>query len=197
MLARIGSLVLLLAAAAMLYGMQRTTPYYTDIISPIRVAGVQGKRVDTEEFAIGIVKVHLARRLVATSYGKTRTLTTSGVWVVLEGAAEARKNSVSLMSVGWLGPDGARYALSGRLSSFPGMVSNEPIEPGIPRPVLMVFEVPREALAGGAVLVGTSAMSPLRQEAEIAMEPLGVGDIGATIRLDRGSGGMPWTLEAG
>ena len=61
----------------------------------------------------------------------------------------------------------------------------------------MVFEVPREALAGGAVLVGTSALSPLRQEAEIAIEPLGVGDIGATIRLDRGSGGMPWTLEAG
>ena len=197
MLARIGSLVLLLAAAAMLYGMQRTTPYYSDIISPIRVAGVQGKRVDTEEFAVAVVKVHLARRLEATSYGKTRTLTTSGVWVVLEGAAEARKNSVSLMSVAWLGPDGASYALSSRLSSFPGMINNEPIEPGIPRPVLMAFEVPLEALAGAAVLVGSSTMSPLRQEAEIAMEPLGVRDIGATIRLDRGSVEMPWTLKAG
>jgi hypothetical protein len=122
--------------------MQHTTPYYGEITSPIVVEGNAGERLDADDFALGIVNVHLARTLKTESFGQQRSFTTSGVWVVVEGAAEAKAESLTLMSAAWLGPNGVRYELGQRLSSLPGMLPGERLEPGLPKPVLMAFEVP-------------------------------------------------------
>jgi hypothetical protein len=196
MIGSIRRLAAVLLAAAMLYGMQRTTPLYSDIVSPVPVPGSQGERVDTSAFAIGIADVHLARKITASSFGRTRTYTTSGVWVIIEAAAAAKEESLSLTSAKWLGPNGVRHALSQRFSAMPGMLGSERLEPGIPRPMLMAFEVPESQLSGATLLVARSALTPLAEEAWIEMTDVRAQDIRPVVTLGRGNRGQPWTLEA-
>lgn len=195
MIGRIASLAGVALAAAILYGMQRTTPLYSDITSPIPVAGRQGERIETEDFAIGIANVHLARRLAAQDFRGERSHTTSGVWVIVEGAVETKRESLSLTSAEWLGPDGARYAHTQRLATMPGLPGTERLEPGIPRPMLMVFEVPESQLSGARLLVAPSALTPLQQETRIAMADLRPENIRPSVTLGRGGSLLPWTLE--
>lgn len=186
----------IMVAAALLYAMQRTTPLYSEITSPVPVAGRQGKRVDAAAFAIGITNTHLARKLTVTSFGSTRSFTTSGVWVVVEGAAEAKHESLALTSAEWLGSNGLRYQASQRLPTIPGSLGTEQLEPGIPRPILMAFEVPESQLAGARLLVSRSAMTPLDEQASIELTDLQPHAIQPSITLGRGNPVLPWTLEA-
>jgi hypothetical protein len=182
-------------AAAILYAMQRTTPLYSDITSPVPVAGEQGERIDTRAFALGVGDVHLARIVKTERFGRTRTYTTSGVWVLLEAAAEASRESLTLTSAEWRGPSGVRYALSQRFSTMPGMLPAERLEPGLPKPVLMAFEVPESELAGGTLLVAPSAFTPLAEEAQVAITQLALGDIRSAVTIRQTGGPMPWVLE--
>jgi hypothetical protein len=183
-------------AAAILYGLQRTTPGYGEITSPIAVAGKLGERITASAFAIGVAKVHLARTVTAKSVGRTQTFTSSGVWVLVEGAAEARFESLTLMSAQWLGPNGVRYALSQRLSSVPGILPSERLEPGLPRPVLMAFEIPEGQVSGGTLLVARTAWTPLEEEVRIEMTGVGPDDIRPGLVLARSGGAVPWTLRS-
>jgi hypothetical protein len=196
MIGSIKGLAAVLLAAAMLYGMQRTTPLYSDITSPVPVAGRQGEKVDTSAFAIGVADVHLAREVTTSSFGRTRTYTTSGVWVIVEAAAAVKAESLSLTSARWLGPNGVRHALSQRFSTVPGMLGTERLEPGIPRPMLMAFEVPESQLSGATLLIARSALTPLAEEAWIEMTGVRAQDIRSAVTLGRGGRSQPWTLEA-
>jgi hypothetical protein len=183
-------------AAAVLYGLQHTTPGYGEITSPIPVGGKLGHRVDASAFTIGIAKVHLARSVSAKSASRTSTFTTSGVWVLVEGAAEARSESLTLMSAEWLGANGVRYALSQRLSTLPGMLPAQRLEPGLPRPVLMAFEIPESQVSGGTLLIARSAWAPLDEQARIEMTGVRADEVRSTLVLGRGGGAVPWTLSA-
>lgn len=195
MTGRIGSLAAVMLAAAILYGMQRTTPLYSDITSPVPVRGRQGELLDTGAFRIGIADVHVARQVRIAEPGGARNYTTSGVWVVVEAGALATRESLSLASAHWLGPSGRRYALSGRLPTLPGMAGTEQLEPGIPRPVLMAFEVPESELSGATLLVSRTAFTPLLEEAWIEMSEMGDHEIRSAVALGRGTRLLPWTLE--
>jgi hypothetical protein len=188
-------LAAVLFAGAVLYSMQHTTPFYGEITSPIVVEGKAGERVDADDFALGIVNLHLARTLNTESFGQQRSYTTSGLWVVVQGAAEAKSESLTIMSAAWLGPNGVRYELSKRLSIMPGMLPDERLEPGLPKPVLMAFEVPENQAFDGTLIVARAAWMPLDEEVRIPLA--GKPDkIHTVIRVGRGSGGVPWTLEA-
>jgi hypothetical protein len=185
-----------LVAAAILYGMQRTMPYYGEITSPIVVEGKAGERVDAKAFALGIAKIHLARMIKTENYAGEKTYTTSGVWAVVEGAAEAKYETTTLMFAAWLGPNGVRYDLSQRLSNLPGMLPGERLEPGLPKPVLMAFEVPENQAFDGTLLIARSAWTPLDEEVQVNLPGSSPDNIRTAITLRRGGGGVPWTLEA-
>jgi hypothetical protein len=189
------SLAGVLLAAAVLYGMQRTMPYYGEITSPIVVEGKAGERVDAKAFALGIAKVHLARTIKTESYAGEKTYTTSGVWAVVEGAAEAKNETVTLMFAAWLGPNGVRYDLSQRLSNLPGILPGERFEPGLPKPVLMAFEVPETQAFDGTLIIARSAWTPLDEEVRVELPGGSPDDIRTAITVRRGRGGVPWTLE--
>ena len=183
-------------AAAVLYGMQRTTPGYGDITAPRPVSGTLGHRVEGHSFAIDITKVQLARTVVTKGVARDATFTTSGVWVLVEGTAEALNESLTLLSAEWLGPNGVRYAMSQRLSSLPGMMPGQRLEPGLPTPVLMAFEIPEGQVAGGTLLIARSAWAPLAEQARIDMAGVTPVDIHSSLVLARAQGRVPWTLSA-
>ena len=182
-------------AAAVLYGMQRTTPSYGDITSPRPVAGKLGHRLEARAFAIDIAKVQLARTIATKGTSRDSTFTTSGVWVLVEGTAEALNESLTLLSAEWLGPNGVRYAMTQRLSSVPGMLPGQRLEPGLPTPVLMAFEIPEGQVAGGTLLIARSAWAPLAEQARIEMAGVKPADIRPGVVLARGQGRVPWTLS--
>lgn len=188
------ALVAVAATAAVLYVLQHTTPGYGEITSPIAVTGKLGKRIAASAFAIGIVKVHLARTVTTKSIGRTQTFTSSGVWVLVEGAAEARSESLTLMSAQWLGPNGIRYALSQRFSTVPGFLPSQRLEPGLPRPVLMAFEIPESEVSSGTLLVARTAWTPLEEEVRIEMTGVRPDDVRPVLVLARSEGAVPWTL---
>ena len=190
------SFVAVAITAAALYGLQHTTPGYGEITSPIAVAGKLGKRVAANAFTIGVANVHLARTVTTKRVGRTQTFTSSGVWVLVEGAAEARSESLTLMSAQWLGPNGVRYALSQRLSSVPGILPSERLEPGLPRPVLMAFEIPESQVSGGTLLIARTAWSSLEEEVRIEMTDVRPDDIKPALVLARSEGAVPWTLRS-
>jgi hypothetical protein len=164
--------------------------------SPRPVAGKLGHRLEARAFAIDIAKVQLARTVAAKGAARDSTFTTSGVWVLVEGTAEARTESLTLLSAEWLGPNGVRYAMTQRLSSVPGMLPGQRLEPGLPTPVLMAFEIPEGQVAGGTLLIARSAWAPLAEQARIEMAGVKPVDIRPGLVLARGQGRVPWTLSA-
>src|SRR5690606_12756108 len=96
----------------------------------------------------------------------------------------------------WLGPSGLRYRLTQRISTFPGLITIQTLEPGLPKPVLMIFEVSEDDVFGGTLLVSRSYLTPLDEEVRMPVTSAGVDDIRSAINLGRSDGGVPWTLEA-
>jgi hypothetical protein len=184
----------LVAAGAILYGLQHTTPYYGDITSPRPTTGKPGQRIDTDVFALTVSKIHFARELATRSFDRVKTYSTSGLWVLVEAVGEAGPESISLLSAKWLGPNGVRYGLSERLSTLPAYLPSQRLEPGLPRPVLMAFEIPESQASGGTLLVTPSSWTPLEPEAQISMPTVQREDVRPVIEVARGNAVTPWKL---
>lgn len=190
----IAGLAGLAVAGALLYGLQHTTPSYADITSPIPVSGKPGQRIDTGVFALKVAKVHFARELGAKTFDRTKIYSTSGIWVLIEAVGEAGPESIALLSAQWLGPNGVRYALSDRVSTLPAYLPSQRLEPGLPHPVLMAFEIPESQASGGTLLVTPSAWKPLEPEARIEMPKIDKSEIEPVIEIARGDALTPWKL---
>ncbi|MDX0405015.1 hypothetical protein [Sinorhizobium medicae] len=191
----IANIAAVLLALTALYGMQHSTPSYSEVLSPVAVPAAQGKPARTGRFVFAVAKVHSARELVVPSLGEPRTYTTSGKWLVIEAAAKAQEQSVSLTSAEWRGPSGLRFAMSGRIGGSIGLLGSERLEPGIPRPVLLVFELPEDQIESGTLLVAETTVAPLAEQVEIAMHAVLPENRHESITLARGGRIMPWMLE--
>ncbi|PAP93050.1 hypothetical protein [Mesorhizobium wenxiniae] len=187
------SVLALLFAAAVLYGMQLTRPLYSDITSPIVSSGGMNKRVQASAFALSLDSARVARVLNVETFGKSKTYTSSGVWVVVEGEAEAKFETLRLTSGEWLSGSGIRYVLTGRLPATIEMMPGDAYQPGLPRRVLLVFEVPEEAVAGGTVVVARTKLLPLDDEIRITTDVSGK-DIEPAITIRRNEERPPWTV---
>jgi hypothetical protein len=196
MTAGMNVLAFLLTIAA-LFGMQQSTPYYSEILSPVAVPAAAGKPAETERFVFGIATMHLAKKLVVSYFSEPRIYTTSGRWLIIEAAAKAQNETVTLTAAAWRGPSGKRFAMSGRIREAVGILGSERLEPGIPRPVLLVFELPEHEVHGGTLLIAESLVTPLSQQAEMATAAVGPENRHDTVTLARGGRLIPWTLEAG
>ena len=76
------------------------------------------------------------------------------------------------------------------------MLPGQRLEPGLPTPVLMAFEIPESQVAGGTLLIARSAWAPLAEQARIEMTGVKPVDIHASLVLARAQGRVPWTLTA-
>jgi hypothetical protein len=193
MMRMVRSALALLLAAAVLYGMQHTRPLYSDITSPIVASGGMNKRVEARAFALSLDSARVARVLNVETFGKSKTYTSSGVWVVVEGEAEAKFETLGLTSGEWLSRSGIRYVLTDRLWATIEMMPGDVYQPGLPRRVLLVFEVPEDAVAGGTVVVARTKLLPLDDEVRIATNVSGQA-IEPAVTIRRNEEGPPWTV---
>ena len=193
MMAATRTVLALLFAAVALYGLQHTRPFYSDITSPIVSSGGMNERVEASTFALSLNRVRVARALNVETFGTSKPYTSSGVWIVAEGEAEAKFKTLSLTSGEWLDHNGIRYVLTDRVPATIEMMPGDVYQPGLPRRVLLVFEVPEHAVAGGTVIVARTKLLPLDDEIRIATNASG-NEIEPAITIRRNEEGPPWTV---
>lgn len=182
-----------LAAAVVLYGLQTTRPHYSKITSPIVSAGGIRQPVEASIFAFSVDSVRVARTLNVETFGTTKERTSSGVWVVVEAEAEAKFETMSLTSGEWMSRKGIRYGMSDRVPATIEMMGGDAYQPGLPRRVLLVFEVPEDAVAGGTVVVTPTKLYPLADEVRVATDATDAA-IEPAITLRRNDEGPPWSV---
>jgi len=149
----------LLAAAALLYALQRTTPGYTEITGPIVQKASFGKVEIARSFRLRAEKVILADRLRWQSFGRSYERDTGGRWAVVVAAAEGTPETMTLTGVAWRSASGLRFEPSPRVPLFGALLNGNRLEPGLARRGLVIFEIGRDE-AQGAVLQVSEARWP-------------------------------------
>lgn len=189
----LSTLAAVVVAATILYGLQTTTPSYSRNTAPIVSSGEEGERVAASAFTFKLTNVHVTRELSVESFGSTKSFASSGVWIVVEGEAEALTQSLALTTALWEARNGVRYTLTGRLPAATGLMPVETFQPGLPKPVLLAFEAPESALHGGTLVIARNQLMPLDDQIRIrARDRSPVPAL--TIRKNEDEAG--WTLQS-
>jgi hypothetical protein len=171
---RVANLVLLVVAVALCYGMRTSTPHYAQLTGPIPVRGGIGDTIEARSFSLKVAKIGFARTLKLNAFGKEKMLTTGGLWAIVTAELAAKDASVSVWGGMWRGPGGLRYHTTERL----GVVRSAPpffLEPGLPRKVRFVFEIPADQAANATLLVSSARFSALDSEARVALGTVETG----------------------
>jgi hypothetical protein len=162
-------LVLLLAVGGIVF-MSRTTPGFVELTAPFVSRGGPGEWVNTRTFGVRVDKPYLVRTLKQTRFGRLEERTTSGVWVIV------KVDAVAIHQPGMIGAfaletrDGKRYQHTERvrLSSQVGLMGRE-LQPEMPVPALLVFEVPENQINDLTLIAGEREIPHLTSEARIPL----------------------------
>lgn len=181
---KLSNILVVLVAVAVLYGMQRTKPRYGELTGPIPVHGKMHETVHTREFDVRLDKVTFARELTFTQFGKTKVLTTSGLWAVVTGQLAATTSTTTVSAATWLGPTGLKYGLTGRVG---GAASLPPYDlaPGLPKQARFVFELLPDQVNGATLVLSSKPEPALDSEARIAIDDFKKFNDGQPLIIDR------------
>jgi hypothetical protein len=164
---------LLLAVGAIVF-MSRTTPGFVALTAPFVSRGEPGEWVHTRTFGLRVEKPYLVRTLRHKRFGRVEDRTTSGVWVIVKVEAVATRQPSMIGSFALQTGDGKRYQHTERVSmpAKVGLLGRE-LQPEMPVPALLVFEVPENQIANLTLVAGEREIPHLTSEARI---PLRWGD---------------------
>ncbi|MFD4838540.1 hypothetical protein ACFWP0_13615 [Achromobacter sp. NPDC058515] len=184
MSARLGSVLLVLAAALVLYGMQRSTPRYMALTGPIVERGAMGQAVRTRQFEATVQRVQFAQQLAYRRLDASQTRETGGVWAIVWLRLAATDTSASVGEAAWLGPDGLTYRHTDRLMLARGTPPYA-LDPGLPRTVRLVFEIRPDQARGATLLLSPRYGPRLDSQARIALDYVPVGADGRPAAVAR------------
>lgn len=166
---RLWNIVVVIVAVALLYGMWVTKPRFGELTGPIAAYGTMHDLVHTREFDVTLNQVTFARELTYTQFGKTKALTTSGLWVIVSVELAATTKSTGVSAAIWQGPTGLRFEQSNRV----GWLQGQPpymLEPGLPKRVQLAFEIMPDQVNGATLRVSAQLNPSLDSEARITID---------------------------
>jgi hypothetical protein len=150
------AIVVVAAALPLLAALRYTTPSYAELTGPLDRTGETGVLVEARNFAAKVGEARFARRVRAKIISRPVERDTAGVWAVVPVEIRATEETATLMGAVWRGPSGRRYAQSGRLESAKPILTGKPLQPGLPRRGVMIFEMPEDEARGGRLLMSIS-----------------------------------------
>jgi hypothetical protein len=180
---RLANILVLIVAVGVLYGMQQTKPRFGELTAPIPVYGKMHDKVRTREFDVTLDQVVFARQLDFTQYGEKKTLTTSGLWVIVTAQLAATTSSTSVAAPTWLGPTGLKFTTSGRIDWAPGMPPHL-LAPGLPKKVRFIFETMPDQVNGATLVLSGKIEPALDSEARISIDDLKTFNDGQPLVID-------------
>jgi hypothetical protein len=161
-----------------------TTPDYSRITGPIVTGGAFGETEEARSFSVLASTPQLARRLRFRSFGKDVSRDTSGVWAIVPIRVAARQITTNIQGPAWLAADGRQYDHSNRVRGATSLIKGRSLQPGLPERGILVFELPRSALAGGALILSNVPSPQLDSQIKIALSGQVPTDVAEEINLD-------------
>lgn len=165
---RIAMAGLIVGAVAALAVLGWTTPGYMTLTGPITVPGRVGETVAGRGFEVRVGEPRFARRIRTRQFGRVFERDTGGVWALAPVEAMATEETTTLAGAFWLGASGRRYVLTQRLGPSVQLTTSS-LEPGLKRSSVLVFEIPPDEAAGGALLLSRNPEPRLDSQLRIAM----------------------------
>jgi hypothetical protein len=132
-------------------GVRRADPDGDRTYEPIATSGVIGQQVNTTTFQLRVDRVELAGSVrILDGYGLLGTTkTTAGIWVVVWATVAATTEEFQMQGARLRTTDGVEYLKSTVL----GTLDKTTLQPGIPAYGPILFEIPRDKLAGAVLSV--------------------------------------------
>lgn len=161
-----------------------TTPDYSTITGPIVTGGALGETEEARSFTVLARIPQLARRLRFRSFGKEVSRDTSGVWAIVPVQVAARQITTNIQGIAWLAADGRQYDHSNRVRGATSLIKGRSLQPGLIERGLLVFELPRSALAGGALILSNVPSPQLDSQIRIALSGQVPTELAEEISLD-------------
>lgn len=150
---RVASAVLaavLCAAAMWLWKLQ--PDLQAKSMNPLRTYGRIGKVVKNDTFSVQIDRYDVAASLTKESASSTQT--TNGIFLVIHLRAKAEREPYTMGHARLETRDGLTYAEGGRVGISAD--ATETYQPKLWSPGSLLFELPKDQLAGSRVVVGVS-----------------------------------------
>jgi hypothetical protein len=163
------TVVLLVVACTVLWGMQSTTPNYNRLLAPIESRGKTGNFVRGRTIALRVDGVEVARSLHGKCLDGERSFDTTGVWVIVHATASSVERPEMLASTVLESPDGTRYAHSQRPEFCSDLLYEAQLQPDVPTSGDLIYELPAGALKGADLIAANVllGLNPLDSELRI------------------------------
>lgn len=182
------SLAVVAVAAAALAAMRFTTPGYATLTGPIEQSAMIGERAEGRAFGARIGAPRFARRVRAKMIAKSVVRDTEGVWVVVPAELWATTETATVMGAIWAGPSGRSYSADVRVDKAKALVIGKPLQPGLSRRGLIVFEIPADEAAGARLKL--SLTSDHRLDTQLSFAATGEGAMRIEDELDLDDGDL-------
>lgn len=139
----------------------RLTPISNDRVAQIVTRGKLGETVDTGGFKLTVHKVQTTTTLTtAETFGSTGAQVTKDTWLVLDATVVGDWRPATYDDARLETGGGYSYRSSDRFAG--GVVTEDLIQPGIARRGMIVFELPKDRLAGAKLRLGRSQSEDVR-----------------------------------
>lgn len=180
------SLAIVAVAAVALAAMRFTTPGYATLTGPLEQSAKLGERAEGRAFGAKVGAPRFAKRVRAKMIAKSVVRDTEGVWVVVPAELWATSETATVMGAVWAGPSGRSFSADPRVDQAKALVIGKPLQPGLSRRGLIVFEIPADEAAGARLKLSLTSDPRLDTQLSIAVTGEGPQRIEDELDLDDG-----------
>ncbi|MGB6103113.1 MAG: hypothetical protein WBF88_04610 [Pusillimonas sp.] len=157
-----------LLGASVLGAMMFTTPGFDSVFQSLRATAEGGAIAQGRLHAARFTDWQTADLLSFDRYGTTVTRNTQGVFLIIDFDVLNVRESVRLTAT-WQGRSGRRYVQTARADGAPATLDTRQFHPGLDDQGRAVFELPRDEIEGGILLVARKGPNIL--DSELALTP--------------------------
>ncbi|MFV0332873.1 MAG: hypothetical protein ACK5JR_02215 [Tropicimonas sp.] len=164
------NLAIVLSGAAALAGLQATTPYFDDAFSPFVTRARSAELAHGRLFDARFTEWRLAGHVGVTINGAPTLRGTDGVFLIAGIELSDVRQTLPISAV-WLGSSGRRYAASARFQGSDFALETRNFNPHVPNAARILFELPRDEVVGGQLVLAVRGSSILDSELHLAPPP--------------------------
>jgi len=152
-----------LLGICILGAMMTTTPGFDRAFRPLRTTAPNGEVAQGRLHAAQLAGWQTADRITFDVYGKPVTRDTQGVFLIVDIDILDVSTSIRL-SATWRGRSGRLYTQTSRADGAPGTLDVRQFHPGLNDKGRAVFELPKDEIEGGTLLLTRKGLNILDSE---------------------------------
>ena len=162
---RLRHILPVLLGACVLGALMNTTPTYDSVFKPMRSTAQGNASAQGRLLSAQLANWQTADQITFERYGSLVTRDTQGVFLIVDVAVQDVQESLRLTAT-WQGRSGRRYTQTARVDSATTLNVRQ-FHPGLQDEGRAVFELPRDEITGGSLLLARQGPNILDSELEL------------------------------